>query len=114
MSVWSDANRRWNKKSYAHKMVAELQVEMAHAVYDALASKPHGEGDRFVQDYPSETAFVNMVAPTLRDDARATLAEMLARDDVSDSDKNKIYDALLMDACIPNEDRWHVPPPIIQ
>lgn len=106
--------KRWNKHSYAHKMVRDVQINMAHAIYDALASKPHGEGDKFLADYPSEGAFVNMIAPTLRDQARATLAEMLARGDVSDHDKNEIYEALLMDAFVPNEDRWHAPPPIIQ
>lgn len=99
--------KRWNKQSYAHKMVRDVQIAMAHEIYDTLASKPHGEGDRFVTDYPSETLFVNAVAPSLRDHARATLAEMLARHDVSDDDKAQIYDALLKDAVIPNEDRWH-------
>ena len=98
---------RWNQHSFAHKMVRDIQIAMAHDIYDTLASKPHGEGDRFRADYPSETQFVNSIAPTLRDHARATLAEMLARHDVSDAEKAQIYDALLQDAVIPNEDRWH-------
>lgn len=102
--------KRWNKASYAHKMVRDVQIAMAHELYDMLASKPNGEGDRFVKDYPSETKFVNDIAPTLRDHARETLAELLTRNDVPDNEKNDIYEALLMDKVIPNEDRWHVSP----
>lgn len=98
--------KRWNQFSYSHRMVRDVQIGMAHEIYDALASKPHGEGDRFVQDYPSETQFVNAIAPTLRDAARATLATILGRNDTSEHDKQEIYQALLMDAAIPNEDRW--------
>lgn len=95
---------RWNKHSFAHKMVAELQVAMAHEVYDALASKD----DKFYKEW-NETEFVNQVAPTLRDEARGVLAELLGRNDVSDHDKEQIYEALMLDRCVPNEDRWHIP-----
>lgn len=94
---------RWNKHSYAHRMVAKLQLEMAHAVYDELARKDN----KFYREW-NETEFVNMVAPTLRDEARKTLATMLGQPGVSDSEKEEIYTALVLDAEIPNEDRWTV------
>jgi|KBSMisStaDraftv2_1062788.scaffolds.fasta_scaffold00169_42 hypothetical protein len=95
---------RWNKDSFAHKMVAHTQVEMAGAIYEELAGR-----DDFYKEWPDRNAFIKVCAPTLRDAARQCLSEQLARHDVSEFDKEAIYEALLLDAVIPNEDRFHVP-----
>lgn len=101
---------RWNKESFAHKMVADVQVGMANEIYDALATARND----FYKAWPDKSEFVNKVAPTLRDHARNQLASMLARHDVPDADKEAIYEALLLDKVIPNEDRFWVPnPPLI-
>lgn len=96
---------RWNPDSFAHHMVAHVQQEMAQNVYEELA-----KNDSFYKEWPDRNEFVRVCAPTLRDEARAVLAEQLARHDVSQVEKEQIYEALLLDAVIPNEDRFIVPP----
>lgn len=96
--------KRWNQHSYAHKTVRDLQINMAHEVYDTLASKDN----KFYKEW-NETEFVNMLAPQLRDQARSILAEMLSHNDLTDREKEEIYEALLLDHNIPNEDRWYIP-----
>jgi len=96
--------KRWNKDSYAHEMVAHIQVEMAQSIYEELA-----KNDIFYRDNPDRNVFVKACAPTLRDHARGVLSEMLARHDVSQVEKEQIYQALLLDKVIPNEDRFFQP-----
>ena len=96
---------RWNRDSFAHQMVAHVQQEMAQSVYEELA-----KNDQFYQQWPDRAAFIKMCAPTLRDAARGVLSEQLARHDVSHAEKEQIYEALLLDKVIPNEDRFIVPP----
>jgi hypothetical protein len=97
-------NKRWNQKSYAHVTVAKLQVEMAQEIFEVKASTD----DKFYKEWKNDRSrFVNLVAPSLRDAARAALAELLGRHDVNEREKEEIYEALLMDRCIPNEDRWY-------
>lgn len=98
--------KRWNQKSFAHKMVAELQVEMAQTLYEELA-----KSNQFYKDWPASkrNQWVKACAPTLRDHARSTLAEMLGHHDLTPQEKEDIYQALLLDATIPNEDRLHIP-----
>jgi hypothetical protein len=93
--------KRWNQKSFAHRTVANLQVAMAHQVYDQRASTDN----EFYKQWPSATQFVNMIAPMLRDEARSILAGLLTRHDVSDAEKAEIHEALCLDAEVPNEDR---------
>ncbi len=93
--------KRWNQKSYAHKMVAAMQVEIAQAVYEEKA----GRDNLFYKQWPDRKQFVRCVAPTLRDYARQVLSEHLgvSRDE---DEKELIYEALLLDNTVPNEDRW--------
>lgn len=102
--------KRWNQKSFAHKMVADLQVEMAQALYEELA-----KSNNFYQDWPASkrNQWVKQCAPTLRQHARATLAEMLNQRGITDQEKEEIYEALLLDATVPNEDRVHIPHPTL-
>lgn len=95
------SKHRFNQHSFAHRLVASLQLDMAHAVYDELARKDN----KFYREW-NETEFVNMIAPTLRAQARQTLAEMLSQPGTSEAEKEEIYTALILDAQIPNEDVW--------
>jgi len=96
--------RRWNQDSFAHKMVAHVQQEIAQSIYEQLAKR-----DDFYKTWPDRAVFVKQCAPTLRDAARSVLSEQLARHDVSQVEKEQIYEALLLDAVLPNEDRFVVP-----
>lgn len=83
----------------AHRLVAQTAVEMAQEIYEELCSgsnaiyKVHGDRDDFIRQ----------CAPTLRAAARAVLAEMLTKPEheVSQWEKDKIYEALVMDAELP-------------
>lgn len=97
--------KRWNQDSFAHKLVAHVQQELAQSIYEDWASK----SDKFYAEWPDRAAFVKQCAPTLRDHARALLSEQLARHDVSHQEKEEIYTALLLDKVIPNEDRYIIP-----
>lgn len=89
-----------------HPLVADLCTEMAQAVYEELAHR-----NTFYKMYPghSRASFVKHVAPTLRQEAVRTLSEMLARNDVPQNEKDKIYEALLLDKQTPNPHTWEVP-----
>ena len=90
----------------AHRMIADLCVEMANEVYETCATLYNN----WHKLNPSRKRFVKECAPTLIEDARRTLAEMLGRHDVSDADKEKIYEALMLDMTIPQADtraRWN-------
>ena len=93
--------KRLNQHSYAHKMVADLQVKMAHAIYNEKASRDN----EFYKEWPSETKFVNQVAPLLRDEARKVLTDMLMQTGITDQERAEIHEALVLDWQIPNEDR---------
>jgi hypothetical protein len=81
---------------HAHKMVAHLAVEMAQSVYEEYA-----KDNVWYRANPNRRNFVKLAAPTMIVHARATLAEMLGRDDVAEKDKIEIYEALIADRAIP-------------
>ena len=91
----------------AHRMVARLCEEMAQEVYEELAKK-----NLFYAMWPRRADFIRHCAPTLREQARRTLAELIAHKDTSEADKERIYEALLLDKTIPQTGVWSVPPPI--
>ena len=70
----------------AHRMVANLAVEMAQTVYEGLA-----KDNTFYKTW-TRTAFVKECAPTLRAEAKQLLAGMLTRNDVSQYEKDKIFE----------------------
>ena len=85
-----------NGPTYAHKMVAHIAQEMAQAVYEDCAK------DNFWYFLNKDRdAFVKKLAPTLINEARATLTDMLTRKDVPESQKELIFDALKADREIP-------------
>src|ERR1044072_3377082 len=97
--------KRWNQHSFANKMVADLQLKMAHAVYE----KKRGRDNEFYKEWPNETKFVNAVAPLLREQAREVLAGMLTQTGITEEEKMEIHEALVLDHQIPNEDAIRIP-----
>lgn len=89
----------------AHRMVANLCEEMAQSVYEECATRYN----HWYAANPDRKAFVKECAPTLRAEARAILAGMLADPKVSDKDKERIYDALMLDKTIPQDGVWELP-----
>lgn len=89
----------------AHRMVANLCEEMAQSVYEECATRYNN----WYRDNPDRKAFVKECAPTLRAEARGILAGMLADPKVSDKDKERIYDALMLDKQIPQDGVWTLP-----
>ena len=81
----------------AHKMIADLAVQMAHETYEQCAS----HYNNWYKVNPSRTAFVKRCAPTLVEEARRVLAQLLDSDKLPREEKDKIFEALLMDASIP-------------
>lgn len=81
---------------YAHKLIAETAREMAKAVYEECASN-----NAWYAANPSRRNFVRHAAPTLIQQARETLTDMLQQPDVSEAQKAEIMDALVQDRSIP-------------
>jgi hypothetical protein len=84
------------KDVHAHKMVAHIAEEMAQTVYEECASN-----NVWYAANPDRRKFVKFAAPTMIVHARQVLGEMLGRDDVSDREKEEIFEALLADRAIP-------------
>jgi hypothetical protein len=81
---------------YAHQMVAHVAEEMAQATYETFAK------DNFWYAMnPDRAAFVKQAAPRLLNAARGVLTDMLTRNDVPESQKELIFDALKADREIP-------------
>lgn len=87
----------------AHKLVAEVAIEMANELFDVYAKendvyramRQRGE----VTEKQARKTFVERVAPRLFEDARASLVACLAEPDdrVTPGMKETIYEALLLD-----------------
>ena len=75
----------------AHKMVAKVAKELAGAFYDELAKV----NDFYAQN-PDASAWIALAWPAFLDEARATLAKMLATQ-IAENLKDDITDALVMD-----------------
>jgi hypothetical protein len=88
--IFSDA------RPYAHKMVAHLAQEMAHALYEEAA-----KDNEWFREHPDPRPFVAIWAPRVLDEARAQLTDMLTRHDLPDDQKELIFDALKADREIP-------------
>ncbi len=83
-------------KIYAHKMVADLAVQMVQAAYEDIAS----DNDCYAM-MPPRSEFVKQWAPRFVDAARQQLAAMLSNRMVSDSEKEQIFEALYLDRTLP-------------
>lgn len=76
---------------HVHKVIAETAKSMAGEIYESMA-----ESNDWYKRNPSRSKFVKAVWPTLVDEARATLARMLALPGGEEL-KETIADALIKD-----------------
>jgi hypothetical protein len=79
----------------AHPTIREVAKEMAGVVYEQ-----HARNNLWFAMNPSQKAFINLVAPSLIDQARMTLGEALGRADVADDVKAEIAEVLFADATL--------------
>lgn len=82
-------------KLLAHKMIAELCVEIALGIYEYYAKHNNkwyakNKGPKKIK------AFVEKCAPTLREEAVQQMAMMLARDDIDETWKLAATEAIIL------------------
>lgn len=80
----------------AHQLIANLCVEMANEIYEEVM-----HSNALYKVHKDRADFVRQCAPTLKAEARSALAQLLARPDVSDYEKQKIHEALVLDNEMP-------------
>lgn len=80
----------------AHEMIANVAEAMAQELYEELA-----KDNSFYKVNEDRQDFVLHCAPKLRAAARSILGGMLARNDVSDIEKQQIHEALVKDNALP-------------
>jgi hypothetical protein len=81
----------------AHTMVAAMALDLAQEVYEELASR----SNEFYKVNQDRDDFIRQCAPTLRAEARTALGMMLSDPDLATSWKDKIFEALVLDAALP-------------
>ena len=81
---------------HAHRIVADIAVEMAQAVYEEAA-----KDNRWYAEHKDRAAFVRRVAPELLTHARETLTDMLLKPSVSEHEKEHIIEILAADQSVP-------------
>lgn len=99
------APRAMTTSAHCHKLIAETAQAMAHEVYDALMQRNDwyagwkrqnpGAGSKAL-----ESRWVKRTWGTYIASARAQLASMLARNDVSEEMKEQIMEALVLDSSL--------------
>lgn len=84
-----------DSNSYAHHMVMAVALGIADALYEECA-----KNNEWYKHNKSRRNFVKKTAPEFFAQAREILVDMLATN-ITESEKQDIYDALLADASIP-------------
>jgi hypothetical protein len=82
-----------------HELVAEVAIGMARELYDQLKSDNSFYSHNHTKE--DERYFLERIAPECRKGARTILAEMLLRNDVSEIEKERISEALILDNMLP-------------
>jgi hypothetical protein len=81
-----------------HRLIASTAMSMAAELYDTMA-----QDDEWYKQHRSQKKFVRTQWPKLINDARTTLGGMLhANSGMSEMAKAEIYEALVLDASLPN------------
>jgi hypothetical protein len=83
----------------AHKYVAHLARELAETQWEELCRDNAFYHRNKAPE--NKAAFLAMFIPDYRKVARSILAQMLARNDVSEADKEEIWEALTLDRTLP-------------
>lgn len=79
-----------------HKLIRSTAMEFAGAFYDGAAPD-----NTFYHWYPSEKFFVDYEWGRFVPQARQILAQMLARNDIPEHEKEQIEEALQLDRTLP-------------
>jgi uncharacterized protein YbcI len=82
----------------AHNLIADLCVGMAQEVVEELYSR-HNE---VYSINKNRIDLVRQIAPTLKAEAKKILGTMLGDPNTSDSEKERIYEALILDNQLPH------------
>ncbi|HVX57593.1 MAG TPA: hypothetical protein VHA37_07735, partial [Candidatus Saccharimonadales bacterium] len=86
----------------AHKMVANVAIEMANEMFEVYALENAFyrklRADGAIMEKQARLVFVERVAPRMLEDARQTLSSMLGTESTSDYVKEQIYEALCLDS----------------
>lgn len=82
----------------AHKTIAAMAQEICAEAYEILASKYNW----FYTQWPDRKEFQHHFGSMFIQEARSNLAGYLGRDDIEESFKADIYEALMLDGAIPN------------
>lgn len=90
-----------------HKLIGKLCAELANAVYEQCATR----GNNWYAMHPDRKEFVRTCAPTLREEARRTLATMLGDPKLPENQKEEIHDALMLDSMLPGPRGYEAPKP---
>ncbi len=81
------------REGHCHKLVAETAKQMAGAVYEEMARK----NNEWYSQNPDMRAYVDRSWGFFVEDARRVLANMLGQRTISESEKENIYEALILD-----------------
>ncbi len=81
----------------AHKKVAEIAKACAAADYDRLANSSNA----FYKRWPHERVFVGHNWRYYVKIARACMIHLLTKENISEEDKEKIFEALMLDRSLP-------------
>lgn len=82
----------------AHKLIANLCVEMANEIFEEIAPNNKIYG---ILKLAGRDHFIEHVAPTLKPAAIGILGSMLGDPKTSDKEKEIIYEALVLDKSLP-------------
>ena len=85
------------KGQAVHELIAKTAKEMAGAAYEEAAWLD----DTFYKMYPNQERFIEAQWYSFVKAARGVLSEMLSSDQVEDTVKNQIYEALQLDLAVP-------------
>jgi hypothetical protein len=84
------------KQQLVHKKIAEVAKAIAAAEYDRLAYD-----NRFYKKYPTERGFVGKNWRYYIKIARMCMTHLLSKPDFPEAEKEKIFEALMLDRSLP-------------
>lgn len=88
--------RRVNDARMVHLLVRKTAEGIAATMYEEMA-----HSNVFYSEHPSQKHYINQHWKNYVTAARGCLAEMLKMHDVSEHEKEEIYDALQLDSMLP-------------
>jgi len=86
------------QQQLVHKKIAEVAKAMAYADYDRLASS----NNAFYKKYPTDRGFVGKNWRYYIKIARVCMTHLLSKPDFPEAEKEKIFEALMLDRSLPS------------